>query len=129
MILGDLRKQLTKDLIEDIGEVINKYQKKYPWYYLLVHSLWEGNHLKSRIVILSPEYLAKHKLDSAKMEKLAARLSYYDSLLFYINNKKEQFELLNALPMIMPVYDGLLSEEVSSLVAKSAENINKHILN
>jgi len=118
--------ELRKDLAAAISSTINQYAKKYGWYYLLVHSWWEDDVLRTRQVILTPEYLAARKLDATKINMLTKRLTYSDSMLFYINNKKEQFELLSALPHDIP---GLISTPPSELVARSQEEFLKIIRN
>lgn len=122
ILIGDLRRSLSKDLAENLGRVMDKYKNKYDWYYILVRSFWtDARILQTKLIVIGPEYLDKHKLDRRKMKQMARKLSFYDSILFYINNKSERFEMLNVIPQTLPDGSVMTTEEGS--ITKSLQDL------
>lgn len=108
--VGDIRGELVKDLGNLLERIINA-RKHLASYYILVHSWWEGNTLRTRAAILN-----------IVQGGILAQRPILDTLLLEINNRSGTGRLHWCLPADMPICeDGLSKQEV----AQAAESVIK----
>jgi len=111
---GDLRKELSKDLMDSIEKVINDNAQKYDEYYILVHSDWDHAQpgvLRTKLMLMK--------------ERPPAMLG---TLCVYVNNRKGIANMLHALPQDIPTDGVEMSDEESKGVFDSAKDNDSPII-
>jgi len=110
--IGDIRKELSSDLVKSIEKVVDQNASKHDEYYILVRSDWANrNEIKTTLMLMK--------------EQPPAMIG---TLCVYVNNKKGIVEFLSALPDDIPTDHVEMSEEGNKAVFDSAKNNNSPII-
>jgi len=127
MELGEIREELSKDLANDLAKTIDLYQRVYNWYYLLVRATWEDTILHSKQIIMSDKWFAAKGI-KPDQNRLKKRLAFYDTMLFFVDNRKGEFKMLHCLPQLIELPDDMVSEEKCPFIDKSNQDIQRSIV-